>query len=220
VTRKGSASDPVAELLAAIPVLAGRPATPKDRERFARYLTLLLEWNRVHDLTSHKQPREVVRGLFIDSLLFLPQLPPRPIRLLDIGSGAGIPGLPLHLLDADISVALLEARRKRVSFLAMVRRELGLNGVEILEGRAEQVLADRPDLKGRFDAVTARGVAPSTDFLLTCLDYVRVGGRVIISGPPAPPKSGPLPHLRGRWVKGSFPIPGLNRWFFLVEREA
>ena len=219
MTRKGSAADPVAELLAAIPVLAGRPATPKDRERFARYLALLLEWNRVHDLTSHKQPREVVRGLFLDSLLFLPQLPPRPLRLLDIGSGAGIPGLPLHLLDPDIRVALLEARRKRVSFLTTVRRELRLDGVEVLEGRAEQVLADRPDLKGGFDAVTARGVTPSTGFVLVCLDYVRVGGRVIVSGPPAPPKSGPLPHPSGRWVKGSFPIPELNRWFFVVERE-
>ena len=219
MTRKGSAADPLAEFLAAIPVLAGRAATPKDRERFARYLTLLLEWNRVHDLTSHKQPREVVRGLFLDSLLFLPQLPPPPIRLLDIGSGAGIPGLPLHLLEPEIGVTLLEARRKRVSFLATVRRELRLEGVEVQEGRADQVLADRPELKGRFDAVTARGVAPSPVFLLTCLEYVRVGGRVIVSGPPDPPKSGPLPHPRGRWEKGSFPIPGLNRWFFVVERE-
>ena len=122
MTRKRSPADPLDELLAAIPILAGRPATADDRRRFQRYLELLVQWNRVHDLTGLKDPGAIVRGLFLDSLLFLAQLPPRPLRLLDIGSGAGVPGVPLHLADSGISLTLLESRRKRVSFLATVRK--------------------------------------------------------------------------------------------------
>ena len=218
MTRKGSAGDPLAELLTAIPRLVGRPATEQDRQRFTRYLALLLEWNRVHDLTGHKHPRDIVRGLFLDSLLFLPQLPPRPIRLVDIGSGAGIPGLPLRILDPGIDLTVVESRRKRVSFLSAVRRELGLE-VTVVEGRAEEMLRQHPDINGRFDAVTARGVAPSKGFLATCLQYARVGGRVIVSAPPAP-KRPPLPHPRARWVKAHHSIPGLDRSFLVIDREA
>ncbi len=222
MTRRGSAADPLAELLAAIPRLGGRPATVQDRQRFTRYLDLLLEWNRVHDLTGHKQPRDIVRGLFLDSLLFLPQLPPRPIRLVDIGSGAGIPGLPLRILDPGIDLTVVESRRKRVSFLSTVRRELGLE-LTVVEGRAEEMLRQQPEIhgkfEGRFDAVTARGVAPSRSFLATCLQYARVGGRVIISAPPAP-KRPPLPYPHARWVKAHPSIHGLDRSFLVIDREA
>jgi 16S rRNA (guanine527-N7)-methyltransferase len=218
VTRKGSATDSLEELLAAIPVLAGRPATPEDRRGFARYLELLVQWNRVHDLTGLKQPREMVRGLFLDSLLFLPQLPPRPIRLVDIGSGAGIPGLPLRIVDDGIDLTLIEARRKRVSFLLTVQRDLALARVAVLEGRAEQISAQMPELESEFDVVVARAITPTHEFLRSCSRYLKPGGKVIVSGPP-PTKMSPLPHVGPGWTKIRFPRLGLERMFLIGGRE-
>jgi 16S rRNA (guanine527-N7)-methyltransferase len=217
VTRKGSAADPLAELLAAIPVVAGRAPTEDDRRRFARYLDLLLEWNRVHDLTGLAQPREIVRALFLDSLLFLPLLPPRPIRLVDIGSGAGIPGLPLRIVDPGIEVTLIEARRKRVSFLSTVRREVGLDGVEVLEGRVEDMATQRPDLEQIFDAATVRAIRLTADLVSASLRLLRPGGHLIASGRPA--GSGhPSPFPFSERVSVPSSISGQRREFLIITR--
>ena len=75
-------------------------------------------------MTALESPAEIVRGLFLDSLLFLRLLPARPISLVDIGAGSGIPGLPLRLVDDRITLTLVESKRKRISFLLAVCREL------------------------------------------------------------------------------------------------
>jgi 16S rRNA (guanine527-N7)-methyltransferase len=219
VTPKGSAGDPLDEVLAAIPILAGRPATAEDRQRFGRYLDLLIEWNRVHDLTGLKDPGGIVHGLFVDSLLFLPQLPARPLRLLDIGSGAGIPGLPLHLVDPRIEATLVEARQKRVSFLRTVRRELGLEGVHLIDARAEDAIREDPRLEGRYDAAVARAVSPTGAFLAMCLRWLRPGGRIVISGPPA---SRPLSRAPAgmTWVRAAYPKLRMERAFLVTTKEA
>ena len=219
MTRKGSAGDPLDELLKAIPVLVGRPATGSDRRAFARYLELLVQWNRVHDLTGLKEPRAIVRGLFLDSLLFLSQLPPRPIRLVDIGSGAGVPGIPLRLVEPGIELTLVESRQKRVSFLSTVRRELRLEGVRVLETRAEDALREDSGLEAGFDAVIARAITPTEVFLGTCRRYLKPGGRVVISGPPA--AKGLPPNPTGTaWVRALFPKLGLERTFLTLSHEA
>ena len=98
------APDPLDELTDAIAAFTGHALPREARERFARYLELLVQWNRTHDLVGLDKPFDIVRVLFIDSLFFLPLLPERPIRLVDIGAGAGIPGLPLHLVDPAIEL--------------------------------------------------------------------------------------------------------------------
>jgi 16S rRNA (guanine527-N7)-methyltransferase len=218
VTRRGSSGDPLAELLAALPALAGRPAAPEDRRRFTRYLELLVQWNRVHDLTGLKEPREIVRRLFLDSLLFLPQLPPRPIRLVDIGSGAGIPGLPLRIVDDGVDLTVIEARQKRVSFLSTVRRELALEGVAVVEGRAEEIVQNT-EFKGKFEMVVVRGITPTAGFLQICRAFLIPGGKVAISGPPAG-KAPPPPPAGGAWKTLRFPKLGLERMFLLSTRES
>jgi 16S rRNA (guanine527-N7)-methyltransferase len=160
-----------------------------------------------------------VHGLFVDSLLFLPQLPARPLRLLDIGSGAGIPGLPLHLIDPRIDVTLVEARQKRVSFLRTVRRELGLDGVHLVDARAEDAIREDPRLEGRYDVAVARAVTPTGAFLTVCRRWLRPGGRIVISGPPA---SRPLPRAPAGmgWVRASHPNLQLERAFLVSTDEA
>ena len=110
-------------------------------------------------MTALRSPEEIVRGLFLDSLLFLSALPaPRPLKVVDIGAGSGIPGLPIRLADPAITLTLIEAKRKRVSFLLTACRELGLSDVQVLEGRAERLVDENPGVAGSFDAVVARAV--------------------------------------------------------------
>jgi 16S rRNA (guanine527-N7)-methyltransferase len=179
-------ADPLDELLVAIQALVGRPATPGARRQVQQYLDLFLRWNRTHRMTALDSASGVIHGLFIDSLLFLALLPPRSLSLLDIGAGAGIPGLPLRLADPGIAVTLVEARRKRVSFLLTVKRELKLDNVAVKEGRAEALLEQEPDLAGAFDVVAVRSVGPPAALLPLALQYLKPGGLFVATGPPNP----------------------------------
>ena len=144
-------------------VLSGRPIDARAREQFSRYLELLLLWNRAQNLTGFESPPEIVRGLFEDSLLFFPLLPHRPLRVVDIGAGAGIPGVPLRIIDERIEVTLIESKRKRVSFLKTLRRELGLEKrVVVEEGRAEALVSEVLRRDGAFDVAVARAVGNSS----------------------------------------------------------
>jgi 16S rRNA (guanine527-N7)-methyltransferase len=196
--------DPLDELMGALAPLAARPAVPRDRERFQQYLDLFLRWNRTHRMTALDSAASIVRDLFIDALLFLPLLPPRPLNVVDIGAGAGIPGLPLSLADPGIAVTLVEARRKRVSFLLATQRELDLHNVAVKEGRAEALLQAQPDLVEAFDIVVARSVRPAAELLPLALKYLKTGGLFLATGPPSPLPQPPLEIVR-------VPIPGGRR---------
>lgn len=208
------ASDPLDELLTAIEAIAHPPA-PEDRRRFQQYLDLFLRWNRTHRMTALESPAAVVRELFIDSLLFLPLLPPGPLAVVDIGAGAGIPGLPLRLAAPRLALTLVEARRKRVSFLRAVRRELGLEDVAIEEGRAELLVERKPELAGAFDAVVARAVGPAAALRSTAFKYLKAAGILLISGPPDPVPRGGFEVVRVR-------IPGTRatRAFLKAIKES
>lgn len=184
--------------------LAARAAGPRDRDRFQRYLDLFLRWNRTHRMTALDSAAAIVRDLFIDALLFLPLFPPRPLEVLDIGAGAGIPGLPLSLADPGITVTLVEARRKRVSFLLATQRELDLHNVVVMEGRAEALLQAQPALRETFDVVVARSVGPAPALLPLAFKYLKVGGLFAVTGPPNPLPRSPLEAAR-------VPVPGTRR---------
>lgn len=188
--------DPLDALMVALRSLTGHQAGPDDRRRFQQYLDLFLRWNRTHRMTGLDSAGAVVEDLFIDSLLFLALLPPRPLTLVDIGAGAGIPGLPLRLADPAIAVTLVEARRKRVSFLLAVRRELALDDVAVKEGRAEVLLGEEPELACAFDVVVARSVGPAAALLPLARRYLRAGGLFIASGPPNPTPREPFEVVR------------------------
>ena len=188
--------DPLDELMVALQALAARPAGPDDRRRFQQYLDLFLRWNRTHRMTARDSAAAIVQDLFIDSLLFLALLPPRPLALVDIGAGAGIPGLPLRLADPAIAVTLVEARRKRISFLLAAQRELDLGNVAVKEGRAEALLEQEPDLAGAFDVVVARSVGPAGALLPLARKYLKAGGLFVVSGPPNPLPQEPFKIIR------------------------
>jgi 16S rRNA (guanine527-N7)-methyltransferase len=158
-------------------------------DQFRRFRDLLLDANTRVNLTAITDPAEVVTRHFLDSLTCLLAVPPdqraRPLRLLDIGSGAGFPGIPLAIAFPAWRVTSLEATGKKARFQQEVVAALGLENVAILTGRAEE-LARQPEHRGRYDLVMARAVATLPTLLEYCCPFARVGGRIIA------PKKGDL----------------------------
>ena len=185
--------DPRARLADGAHEILHRPLTRLEFTRLTKYLDLLLKWQKSQRLVGSTEPGWIVENLLLDSLLFLPVLP-FPLRtLLDLGSGAGLPGIPLKIVLNEVQLVLVESRRKRVSFLASVIRELGLEHARVVGRRVEDAM---DELEGGFDAVVMRCVGDPGDLLpVASRLVVRPGGVVVASGPPKPR---PLPI--GDWV--------------------
>ena len=153
-------------------------------ERLAAYHTLLLEWNARMDLTNVPEEEMALRH-YGDSLLPLARTDwfPQGARLIDVGTGAGFPGLPLAIARPDIGVTLLDAQRKRCDFLQAVAEKLTLENVTVLHARAED--AARTALREGCDLAVARAVAPLNVLCEYLLPFVRVGGRTLCWKGPA-----------------------------------
>jgi len=162
---------------------------------FEEYYRQLASWNLRFNLTAITGYEDVQCKHFLDSLSCLLALPqrgqvgaipdamplqlwPGPLRCLDVGSGAGFPGIPLKILLPEARMALLEATAKKVHFLRHVVKVLGLEQVEVLHGRAEDI-AHLPDHRERYDFVVARAVANLSVLAEYCLPFCRVGGRMV-----------------------------------------
>ena len=126
-------------------------------ERLLTYLDLLQRWNRSYNLTAIRKPSEMVTRHLLDSLAVSPFV--RGPRLLDAGTGAGLPGIPLAISRPGLHVGLLDSAGKKVRFLNHVRRELGLENVETFHQRLEEFKADRP-----FDEVISRAFSSLAAF--------------------------------------------------------
>lgn len=170
-----------AEMLATLQRLAGT-------ERISQFLRLrqeLLDWNTRVNLTAITDPVDVLLKHFLDSLTLLEVGSAKRARVLDIGAGAGFPGLPLKLARPQWELVLLEATGKKVAFQRHIIEALGLQAIEAIHGRAEEI-AHKPGYRGSFDLVTARAVASLPALLEYAAPFCRVGGRILL------PKKGDL----------------------------
>ena len=160
----------------------GLPLTARQLEQFHVYHRELSDWNRRVNLTAVIEYREVQVKHFLDSLsvnLACSGGPTSRIRMVDVGAGGGFPGLPLKLALPEIHLVSVESVGKKARFLEHLVELLGLAGVEVLNGRAEQ-LAHEDGLRESFDLAVSRGVAKLPVLLEYTLPFCRVGGRVVL----------------------------------------
>jgi 16S rRNA (guanine527-N7)-methyltransferase len=163
----------------------GLELTEQQLGQFLHYREELLDWNTRINLTAISDPVEVLIKHFLDSLSLLLVYDVPDARLLDIGAGAGFPGLPLKIVRPKWQVLLLEATGKKVTFLQHVIETLQLEDVMAEHGRAEE-LAHKAEYRDSFDMVTARAVASLPTLLEYAAPFCRVGGQIIF------PKKGDL----------------------------
>ncbi len=149
--------------------------TPAALSQLSCYLELLLHWNRRINLTAIRDPRTIVRRLFAESLCIAHAVELRG-WLVDVGSGAGFPGLALKLVAPDLRVTLVEARQKKCAFLKEVARQCGFTSVEVVAERFEDWAA-RVD--GKADVITTRAVSVDVKLLQSLKRLLARGGRAV-----------------------------------------
>lgn len=159
---------------------AGFVADPAALERLDAFHELLLSKNQVMDLTN-VPPEEIPRRHYLDSILpaiRYPELFPREATVIDVGSGAGFPGIPLAIFRPDLRVVLMEANGKRCGFLEEAIQRTGLHGVKVLQARAEEA-GRNPLYRERFDITVSRAVAALPTLLEYMLPLTAAGGRAL-----------------------------------------
>lgn len=150
-------------------------------KQFEQYFRILVEMNKVMNLTGITEEREVYVKHFYDSLTLMLQIADQGKsikQMIDVGTGAGFPGIPLKIANPEWEVVLLDSSRKRIQFLEQVVSELGLKHVTCIHGRAED-FAHQKTYRQMFDLATARAVARLNVIAEYCLPFVKVGGSFI-----------------------------------------
>ena len=165
------------------PILAGLDLRLSERQivQLATYFSLLVHWNRKINLTSVRRPKDIAVRHFEESLFLVKLLRPEAGLLVDVGSGAGFPGLPVKIACPAMQAVLLEPTIKKFSFLKEVIHHCGLDGIEVRTERLEEAVhGDRDDLAGRAALVTLRAVALTPDLLADLKKLLAPDGRLAL----------------------------------------
>ncbi len=193
----------------------GQALPPQGVPRLLDYLALLQKWNRIYNLTAVREPAKMVSHHLLDCLAVVPQV--TAATVLDVGSGAGLPGIPIALALPRTHVTLLDSSHKKTAFLHQAKLELKLDNVAVVCARAEEWRAGRT-----FEMVISRALSDLAEFIGVAGRHVAAGGRLAAM-------KGVFPHeevarLPGGWRlarAAALAVPGLRaqRHLLLLERE-
>ena len=175
-------------------------------DKLEQYLALITKWNKVTNLTSIDNPEQMVLVHLLDSLSIQPYL--SGPRILDVGSGAGLPGIPLALINEDKDFILLDSNGKKTRFMLQVKIELGIKNIEVVQSRAQ-------DFQGEFDHVVCRAFTGTDDFVKACSHLLAPGGSLLAMKGPAESEVTPLPGFKQSIHQLN--VPGLPSERYLIE---
>jgi 16S rRNA (guanine527-N7)-methyltransferase len=157
---------------------AGASIAPDARDKLVRYLDLLATWNRTYNLTAIREPERMITHHVLDALAVLPHLPDvaarRVLRVLDVGSGGGVPAIPLAIARPAWRLVALDSSHKKGAFLQQVAIELPLPNLEVAVARVENYAPSAP-----FDIVISRAFADLATFVETSVRHLAPGGRLV-----------------------------------------
>lgn len=197
-------------------LLAGLAALRLDQALagpLLRYLGELVQWNKAYNLTAVRDPAEMVTRHLLDSLAVLPHVSG---RVLDVGTGAGLPGIPLALANPELHLGLLDSNGKKTRFLRHASRALALNNVEVIEARAEKHVAAQP-----YDCIVSRAYASTADFLKTTSTLAASDGRwIAMKGKLDPKELAEIPPAYVLAETVRLKVPGLDeeRHLLVIRR--
>lgn len=156
--------------------------TEEQQDKFYNYMNLLLDWNNKINLTAITEPNEIIIKHFIDSMTILKEIKDNS-KIIDVGTGAGFPGIPLKISNETLEVVLLDSLNKRINFLNEVIQKLDLKNINSIHFRVEEA-GQNKQYREKFDVATSRAVAPLNVLVEYMLPLVKVGGICIcMKGP-------------------------------------
>lgn len=203
---------------------AGGALTPAQDDLLSRYIELLLEANQRMNLTRIADRESAEVHHVGDALTLLKFIPAGPLRLADVGSGGGVPGIPLAIVRPDVQVLLIEATRKKATFLEEASRQLGLQSVRVVAARAEDA-GRMPELRQTCDVVVARAVATMDWLAEWTLPLLKTGGKLLAMKGPRAAEELPAAEHSIRLLGGSSPdvhpadLPGADNHVIVEIRK-
>jgi 16S rRNA (guanine527-N7)-methyltransferase len=146
-----------------------------QKQQFVQYYELLIEWNKVMNLTAITDLEDVLQKHFIDSLTIVKAICPKNKTIIDVGTGAGFPGIPIKIAFPETKIVLLDSLNKRINFLNEVIHQLNLKEIRTIHGRAEDY-GKNPKYRGQFDLCVSRAVANLSSLSEYCIPFVKQDG--------------------------------------------
>lgn len=186
---------------------------PQQEVALLNYLALLEKWNRTYNLTAIHEPERMLTHHLLDSLAVLPYIGPGP--LLDVGSGGGLPGIPLAIARPDLQVTLLDASQKKCGFMQQAAIELRLDGIKVVHGRVEDL-----QVVGGFPQIVSRAFSELKEFVVLTRHLLAQGGEWLAMKGLYPNEE--ITLLKGARVKRDIKlhVPGLEADRHLIVMEA
>jgi len=194
----------------------GLDITPGQQNQLMDYLALMFKWNAVYNLTSLRDPQQMVTHHLLDSLAAVPAFK-NAVNVLDVGAGGGLPGIVLAIMRPDMKVSMIDTVHKKTAFLTQVKAELGLANVTVYTMRVEQLTVEH-----KFDVITSRAFADLSDFVNWSCHLLAEGGRYIALKGMAPKDE--QERLPADWKVAKVeplqvPRLGAERHLVLIERN-